>query len=160
MGILRNLKVFEKYVSPEVLAKLGDERQLQVEKLELKHFQFVIVLVNESGLQEVPAIISLVVGTLLQHKATLSSITSTLLVGVLGVPFPDGNSPEARQALVDALLRENGDGVRIAHGQCDGMVGLLGTKKRWNYGQVIPGFSETLKKLLETQYGMAVEIGL
>jgi hypothetical protein len=160
MGILQGRKIFRKSVSPEILAKLRGETQLQAGRVESRHFQFVIILVNESDFQEVPAIISVVIGTLLQHGAILSNITSSLLVGLLGIPFPNGDSPEVRRGVVDALLRENGERVRIAHGQCDGIVGLLGTKKRCTYGEVIPGFSEILKKLLETEYGIAIEIGL
>jgi hypothetical protein len=141
MGILQGRKIFRKPVSPEILAKLRGETQLQAGRVESRHFQFVIILVNESDFQEVPAIISAVVGTLLQHGAILSNITSSLLVGLLGIPFPNGDSPEVRRGLVDALLREHGERVRIAHGQCDGIVGLLGTKKRCTYGEMIPGFS-------------------
>jgi hypothetical protein len=146
------------FVNSEVLAKLQGETQLSVGKIEAKHFQFLLILVAESNPLEIPAIISMVVRTLLQHDAMLSSITSSLLVGILGVPFPKGDSPEVRRGLVEALLRENSDRIRIAHGECDGAVGLLGTPERCSYGEVIPRFSAILKTLLETKLGNAVEI--
>jgi len=96
--------------------------------------------------------------TLIQHHSTVTHITSSLVVALLGVPFPEGNSADARRELVDALLRENGDRIRIAHGECNGTVGLFGGPERWDYGAVIPGFSAVLKKLLEARFGTAVEI--
>jgi hypothetical protein len=74
------------------------------------------------------------------------------------VPLPEGNSPDVRRGLVDTLLRENGERIRIVHGECDGAVGLLGPQKRVTYGEVIPGFSGILKTLLETKVGTAVEV--
>lgn len=93
-----------------------------------------------------------------QHHSNVSHITSSLFVALLGVPFPEYNSAEARRELVAALLRENGDRIRIVHGQCDGAVGTFGGPKRWTYGAVISGFSGILKKLIETNFGTAVEI--
>jgi hypothetical protein len=161
MGILQRLrerKLLRGFTSTEVIANLQGETQLSVGKIEARHFQFVAILVDERNSEEVSATIGTVVRTLLQHEAMLSSVTSSLIVGLLGVPFPKGDSPEARRGLVEALLRENGDRIRIAHGQCDGAVGLLGTKERCTYGEIIPGFSGILKKLLDTKFGAAVDL--
>ena len=149
-------KELQRLVNPEVVAQL--QTQFQVGHLETKHFQFVLILVDETNTKETPAVISRVVDTILEHGAILSNITSSLLVGLFGVPFPEGNSPEVRRGLVDALLRENGDRIRIVHGECDGAVGNLGNQKRWSYGAVIPRFSGVLKTLLETKFGTAVEV--
>jgi hypothetical protein len=159
MRILGRHKAFQSSLGSEVLAKLVGGTQLRAkQQIEAKHFQFVVILVDETNLQEIPAIIGEVVGTLIGKRVTLSNITSSLLVGLLGVPFPEGDSPEARRELVDTLLQENGERIRIAHGQCDGAFGVLGAKGRWTYGEVIPGFSEVLKTLLETKFGTAVEV--
>src|SRR5271165_914519 len=161
MGIFqrgRSRRLFQDFVSPEALAKLQGKTQLSVGKIKGKHFQFVVILTDDSNPYEIPGIISAVVGCLLQHGAMVSNLSSSLLVGLLGVPSPQGDSPEARHGLVEALLRQNGDRIRIAHGQCDGAVGLLGTNERCTYGEVIPRFSAILKRLLETNFGTAVEI--
>jgi hypothetical protein len=139
-------------------AQLDSEAIIKAAQIEARHFQFAVILVDETNLEEIPAIIKRVVRTTLQHGALPSSITSSLLVGVLGVPSPRGNSPELRRGLVSALLRENGDRVRIAHGECDGSLGLLGAEGRFTYGEIIPGFSRILRVLLETKFGTAVEI--
>jgi hypothetical protein len=161
MGIFqrrRDRKLFQDFVSAEALAKVQGKAQLSVGRVEEQHFQFVVILADDSNPHEIPGTISAVVACLLQHGATLSNLSSSLLVGLLGVPFSQGDSPEERHRLVETLLRQNGDRIRIAHGQCYGAVGLLGTNERCTYGEVIPRFSAILKRLLETNFGTAVEI--
>jgi len=145
-------KQLQGFINPEVVA------ELQVGQPQRKHFQFVLVLVDESHPEQMPEVIGRAVDTILEHQAMLMNITSSLLVGLLGVPFPQDNSPEARRGLVDSLLRENGDRIKVAHGDCDGAVGNLGSQRRFSYGALIPRFSGVLKKLLETEFGTAVEI--
>jgi hypothetical protein len=154
---VRVRKEFQKLVGPEAAAKLLSE-PLRVGQFETRRFQFVLILVDEVEPQRIPAIISTVVDTILQHGATVSDITSSLLVALFGVPFLGGNYPEARRGLVDALLRQNGDRIRIAHGQCEGPVGLWGSQERCSYGALIPGFSNVLNALLEAKAGTAVEV--
>jgi hypothetical protein len=141
----------------EELAKLDSQEILKRLQIETKHFQFALILIGDTIPEEIPPIIKRVVGTAVQHGATMD-LTSSLLLGLLGVPSPKNNSPEVRRGLVNALLRENGDRIRIAHGECDGPVGLLGTDIRFTYTALIPGLSAILRKLLETKFGTAVEI--
>jgi hypothetical protein len=163
MGIRQMLErrkirtVFGEYVSPEQMEKVMHELP-RIEPLETRHFQYVMVLADDANAREVPAMIQKIVETVLQHKATVSDITSGLVVAILGVPFETDNSAAARQKLVDALLRESSIRVRIVHGECDGAVGNLGGPKRFSYSQVIPRFSAILKNLLATEFGTAVEI--
>ena len=146
------------HVSPEAIDKLLGDKNQAIRPPEVKHFQFVLILIDDTNPQAVPATISAVVGTLVRQRANVSSLTSSLLVGLLGTPFPEGNSPQARRELVGALLQDSGDLIRIAHGACDGAVGMFGGHERWAYGAVIPGFSGILKKLLEIKFGTAIEV--
>ena len=150
--------MFQEHLSPEVIEKLLRETKPEIRPPEVKHFQFVVILAEDTNPQEVPAMLDTVMRTLVQHRVCVSHITPTLLIGLLGVPFPEGNSPEARGELVGALLRESGERIRIVHGQCDAPVGTFGGHGRWTYGAMIPGFSRVLKKLLETKFGTAVEV--
>ncbi len=164
MGILRMVqrrktrKVFDEYVSPETIARLLREKGSGTKPFQVKHFQFLVILADDTSPQEVPSMISSVTATLVQHRANISSVTSSLFVALLGVPFPENNSAAARRNLVDALLRENGDRIRIVHGECDGDFGTFGGTGRSTYGAVIPGFSDILKKLLGAKVGAPVEI--
>jgi hypothetical protein len=164
MGIVQMLQrgktsnLLREYVGPDAVAKLLREAEPEIMAPEVKHFQFVVMLADDKNPQDVPAMISRVISTLVQHRANVSNITSSLFVALLGVPFPEGNSAEARRRLVEALLRENGDQIRVVHGECDGAFGTFGGHGRWTYGAVIPGFSGILKKVLETRFGTAAEI--
>ena len=128
MGILRTLQrlramnKFDKLVPPELIAKLEQSGEIK-NTIETKHFQFVLVNVEEKEPSEIPAIIG-----------------------------------KIADAFSRALLAENGDRIRIAHGQCSGGVGNFGTKGHWRYGAIIPGFTAILKKLLDAPFGSAVEI--
>jgi hypothetical protein len=117
-----------------------------------------VILVDDTNPQQVSAMLDTVIDTLFQHHVSVTNMMPSLLVGVLGVPFREGNSAEARQELVGALLREHGERIRIAHGECDALVGAFGGHARHAYGALIPGFSGILKKLLETKFGTAVEV--
>jgi hypothetical protein len=147
-----------KYVSPEEIAKLLGENKGEIASPELKHFQFVVILADDTHPQKAPAIISAVMGTLVEQRATVLNAMPLLFVALLGVPFPEGNSAEARRGLVDTLLRENGDRIRIVHGECDAAFGTFGGHGRWTYGALLPGLGGILKKLLESKLGTAVEI--
>lgn len=153
----KSRNALEGYLSP-VVATLLRETGSEIKLPEVKHFQFVVILADDTNPQDVPSMIGKVTATLVQHRATVTDITSSLFVALLGVPFPENNSAEARRKLVDTLLRENGDRIRIVHGECDGAFGVFGGGGRWTYGGVIPEFSAVLKKLVETGLGTAVAI--
>jgi hypothetical protein len=145
------------YVGPEEIAKLLRGAKHGLKPPEVKHFQFVVILTDDTDIQEFPATISAVMGTVARHHAIVSNSTALLLVAVLGVPFPEDNSARARREFVDALLQEHGDRIRVIHGECDGPFGMFGEPGSSIYGAMIPGFSGILKRLLEIRPGAAVE---
>jgi hypothetical protein len=162
MGLLRMFRrsklntAFGDYLSPEVIRRLLMRPDL-VEPT-VKHFQFVVVLFEEANPQEICALMSDVIGTLFEYKATVTGVSPAFLVGLFGVPFPGADSPEARRAAVESLLRGKGSRIRIAHGECDALVGNLGGPLRYTYDAAIPGFLGILKKLIEAEPGSAFEV--
>jgi len=146
------------HLSPERIRGMLREAGPGVARPEMRHFQFIVILADDGDAEKVPAIINAVMTTLVRRRANISNALPPLLLALFGVPFAENNSAEARRALVHALLSEHGDRIRIAHGEADGLVGMFG-KDRLLYGAIIPGLSEILKKLFETQFGIATEIG-
>lgn len=149
--------------SPEPVSQKAIEALLRETKPDLKspqkkRFQFIAILINDDIVDGVPPTIAAVVETLIPKNVNISGITSSLLVGLLGVPFPEGNSAEIRRELVAALLANNGAQIRIAHGECEGLFGTFGTSARLTHGEVIPRFSTVLQRLLATDFGAATEI--
>ena len=147
---------FGDYLSPEVIRGLLATPDLV--QPTVKHFQFIVILLDEPDPQRIATLMSGLVRTLFDHKATISSASPSLVVGLFGVPFPDGNWPEARRAAVEALLKEKDSRIRIAYGECDALVGNLGGPLRYTYDAAIPGFLGILKKLLESEPGSAFEV--
>lgn len=164
MSILKRLSSRKKrdpiddYVTPERIEKLLRNGKSGPRAPEVRHFQFALILLNDSAPDEILATIGRLVDTLFQHRAVITSVDSSLIVAIWGSPFPADDLPELRLTLVGALLRENGNQLRIAHGQCSAPVGMLGGKNRFSYGPVIPGFSAILKSLLDAKPGTALEI--
>jgi hypothetical protein len=157
MGLLRMFQrrkvrtAFGDYLSPEVVRRLLEAPDIT--SPQVKHFQFVVVVFEEANPQEISALMSDVVGTLFEYKATVTSVSPAFLVR-----FHDGDSPEARRAAVESLLRGNRRRIRIAHGECDAAVGNFGGPRRFAYDAAIPGFLGILKKLLEAEPGSAFEV--
>jgi len=151
-------KAFEKFVSPDVMRLIEKSPSEFLREPELRHFQFVVIVPNDSRAEDIAANLSRVADACLRHRSMISNISASLVVACLGVPFPDADSVEARLTLVNALVAENGDRIRVAHGQCNGVVGNLGSKQRFCYEAVIPGFSEILKQLLNSPNGTVVEV--
>lgn len=161
LGKLEDWKIrrdFQKRISPGVVAMLDEPTRLQSEKLEKRHFQFVLVNLEDSESDGLPATISKVASTILEEGIPIASIDSSLITVILGVPFHDLDLAESRAKLVAVLMREHGNLIRIAHGHCNGLAGVFGAEKRPVFGAIIPGFSRILKQLLNAQFGVAIEI--
>ena len=65
----------QRYVSPEEIAKLLSENKGEITSPEVKHFQFVVILADDTYPQKSPAIISAVMGTPVERRATVLSAT-------------------------------------------------------------------------------------
>ena len=164
MGILQTFqrrrvrRALEAYLSPEAVEKLLRQTKSEIGPPQVKHFQFVLILFDESNPQAISALINGAVRTLFEHKATVTNISPWHLVGLLGISFPEGNPPEARRAVVQALLKDNDKRIRLAHGECDAPVGIFGGNLRPMYDAAIPGLLGILKKLLEAAPGSLIEV--
>ena len=154
----RARKTFERFVSLDVIRLIAKSPNEFVRKPKQRHFQFVVILLDDSRAEDIPANLSRIADACLRYRSMISNISASLVVACLGVPFPEGDSVEARLSLVNTLVAENGDRIRVAHGQCNGMVGNLGSRQRFCYEAVIPRFSEILKQLLNSPNGIVLEV--
>jgi hypothetical protein len=59
-------KAFQDYLSPDVIEKVLRETGSEIRPPEVQHFQFVVALAGDTNPQKVPAMISEVIGTLIQ----------------------------------------------------------------------------------------------
>lgn len=151
----RSTKHLPPEAAPAVLRAKGAEAMLQTK---VRHFQYVLVHTWEEQPDEIPKLICNVVDALLRHSGTVTDITSSLVIGYFGLPYPEYDSVDLRRSFVTALLAKNGKAVRVAHGQCNGLVGTFGNKSRHSFGAIVPNFSDILKTLLDAEFGTAIEI--
>jgi len=152
-------KTFERLVSPGVIAAIEKDPTKFIKAApEIRHFQFVIILLDDERPDDVPAMLNRVVDAIFNHHAMISNIYVSLVVAWFGFPFPDTDSVEERLKLVNTLVTGSKDLLRIAHGQCNGKVGNMGSEKRFAYGAVIPDFNNILKRLLDSPLGTVIEV--
>ncbi len=123
-----------------------------------RHFQFIIVNLQEASPEVVNGLLSGVIDCLFRHNATLCFSSPTLVSGYFGVPVPEHDLPEERTAAVAELLRENGSSIRLLHGECTAPVGNFGTSPRWIYDAMLPGYTAKLKTLFDLEFGSALEL--
>jgi hypothetical protein len=153
-------KTFERSVSPGLLRLLesGPPKTYFPKDPERKHFQFVIVLIDESKPEEVSALLGKVTEAFFRHGMFLDQIFFSLVTAHAGHPFEHGNNPESRLAVINDIIRENPGRVRIAHGECNGLIGNFGCDKRFSWGALIPNFLDILRKLMDAPRAAVIEI--
>jgi hypothetical protein len=151
----RTQREVAKYLTPEFIKRAEG---IIPKKPEVKHFQFVIVGLEVGTPDQVSELLENVAQEFHRFNAGTFLTSPTLVIGYLGVPFQQYDSPETRRALVKALLARNGKRVRVMHGECNAPVGNLGGKGHFVYGAILPNFAANLRKLLDQPFGTAVEV--
>jgi len=149
------MKLTESSMVQKILA--NEEKEMH---LKMRHFQFIILQMDESNLESMGERIGKITDTFLAHKAFLGEVSSSLITGFFGFPRDGNAGAEKRFKLVTDLLKINGNSICIVHGQTTGLVGLIGGKDSYRYGAIIPNFSNILITLLDSPFGAAKEIPL
>lgn len=122
----------------------------------VKHLQFLIVELEDLPPQHSGRLVERVCQIFDSHGAEVSTISSFLVIGYFGLFWSTGSS-DARLDLVSDLLAQVGSHIRIAHGQCDAVTGIMG-RRRFSYNVVIPGFQEIREQLSQINFGTAFEV--
>jgi hypothetical protein len=123
----------------------------------VKTFQFIIVGLEDLSPAEAVNLAQHICEIFESHDAEVSSISSFLVIGNFGVLWSK-DSASARLALVSDLLEKQGHMIRIAHGQCTSVAGILGSRLRLRFEGLIPGFHEIRAQLSQTPFGTAFEV--
>jgi len=152
-------KEFRSYLSPGVITLMECDPKIFVQPpLEMKHFQYIIVSIDDLEVQELSNVLEIVSETVFQNKAILNYYTQSVVVACFGFPFPDTDHPELRINALKAILESCGSKIRIAHGQCNGYVGNIGGSKRFSWGGIIPNLNKLMEKLYSQPFGTAFEV--
>lgn len=155
----RELKrMFGRYVSPELVEQMLNEPSETPVPDEVL-IEYVIVLLREADVAKLSEIIGGVVEIGIDHNATIGSIISTMITLQFGCPYEDYEQRRSRVELVDDLMEQMGDKIKIVHGMCiRGYCGLWGSKSKMSFGALVPGFDRALEALCATKYGEAKEL--
>jgi len=151
-------KSFEDSISPAALSCLARGSEPLDNSLRKMDFQFVIANVDDSDTESVPRMLEEVTAAFVNKRAMISAVTSSIVIGLYGVPFRDNNSEKIRKDLVAELIVIGNKRIRVIHGQCEGLVGMLGSKGAFRYDGIIPKFSEVLTNLFSAEFGSSVEL--
>jgi hypothetical protein len=120
-----------------------------------KHLQFVVVELDDLPAEDSGLLIDRICQAFDSHCDEVLTISSFLVIGYFGLLWST-NSAKARLGLVLDLVAQFGSSIRVAHGQCEGVTGIMG-RRRISYNVVIPGFHEIREQLSQTPFGTAFE---
>ena len=155
----RVTRTLENQLSPRVIRLIeeGSDQDALAAPVP-RHLQFVIAQIENDDPLEARATVGRVIETGFRHNATLFTPSPYLVTLCLGTPTLEYDSAEKRLALVSDLFNENKGAIKIAHGECDALVGNLGGNSgRCIWEPIIPGLNAMLAKLLNEPKGAVVE---
>ena len=151
-------RTFSKYLRPVGEKETKRKTGWFIDPPEVRHFQYVIVGLEELEFEKASLLMEKVLEAFYKHHGLISTYSPFLMIGSWGTLQDDPDSVENRLATVAEVLAENGQLVRIAHGQATGIVGILGSRHRFTYGPLIPGFHEIQDELSRAEFGSAFEV--
>lgn len=146
--------IFEDF---EERRKNGELESYFSAKPQLRHFQFIVVGLEELDPQQTMKLGERICDCLLDHGAVLGTITSLWIIAFWGIVW-EPDSAVSRLRAVSEILATNGTLTRIAHGQCSSLVGNMGSRYRFSYEGLIPGLQDIREKLSQTEFGTAFEV--
>lgn len=125
---------------------------------EIKHIQYVLVLVDETGFIKSDGLVDHVIDSALHHDAMIDSITASYISMLINTPLALDDPKEKRLSLVKELSESCGTSLAIIHGECECLVGVFGSRNRMNYTAMIPDYKSKLRTLASLEYGQIREI--
>jgi hypothetical protein len=152
-------EAFSKYLSPGLLEQFLERPETFGPLLKPRRVIFALLQVRDDDGADLPARLRHAVEIAGTGSGIIDIMPPLVLVSY-GYPL-DGDADACRRnraQMVDKLLRDRGSDLRIVVGEADGLVGNLGSERRFCYGAAIPGFSAALQKLMTLEFGVTSEV--
>lgn len=129
-------------------------------ELEAKVIHFLLIQVAESDLATVPRHMALATDIIVRADASVETMLGSILFATIGAMNPRPDDAQRTNQLAAEIVSRMAANARVIWGARPGLVGLIGTQERMNYGSILPRFSEMLRFLTDTPYGVAREARL
>ena len=145
----QNIKRSRSYVDPALVDYLLSNPDAASPPPRQVHVEFLIALVADDDLSQLPAYLAEATKVLRDAGAWLDSVSGSLLFATFRT-FPQQAASDPRRDRENAAtrLREQlGVRIRIVQGSSDGIVGDLGSREFSHFGSCLPRFSKALALL-------------
>ena len=151
----RKAKIFEHFLSEEVLCKLEN---IEVPQLTEATIDFVLVKIRESPWEDFQKCLDAVINIVLDNQAIVEVIMSSLVLITYGAISSCPPSKEKRKQLVNELMEQQRENIAIIEGRQRTLAGMYGNPVRATFGSIIRGVFGLLKELDLLDYGASKEI--
>lgn len=152
---------FSRYLSPTLVEEAVRAGTSSSGELTPARIHFLLLQVPDNDLGKARADISKAIDIVIQSTGLIDHIGCSVVSTTFGLvpPDDDARAVENRCTAVARLLAELGPNVKVLTGDADGVHGNLGSSQRMRYGFAVPGFAAYISKLLQLEFGQAVQVG-
>lgn len=120
-----------------------------------------LVQVRDDTAEEIRRNVELCVPVYQKYRGTILDMTASFQFVAFGVHGqPKEESRDRSRAVVDELMAECAESVRIVAFDGDMTYGNIGTDICMSYSVLVPKFDRLLTALLNTEFGCVTELGL
>ncbi|MCC7048090.1 MAG: hypothetical protein IT562_15365 [Alphaproteobacteria bacterium] len=153
-------EVFSTYLSPSTAREFAAHPERLRLHTEAKTVDYIVFQVEGAPAESVSALFERAFPINLDAGATIEDVTQSIAIATFGaLQIEKPAAAGARQALVERLIAELGDRIRVVHGRATCLVGNYGSSQRFSFGSLIPNFTAVLSDLLALKFGMAKDLG-
>jgi ABC-type sulfate transport system substrate-binding protein len=149
-------KVFSDLVDENTVNLLQKENKVTLNHFKEGYISFIFFQVNEKKIEKVPTLIKQSIEIVIKNDGIVGDILSSFVAVFFRIE--DDYKNEKSKQLIQDLIEQLGENIRIVYGKSIGFVGNLGSKECLKYGPVIPNISLLFQKLIELDYGTSVEV--
>lgn len=130
---------------------------------EIAVIHFVLCQIADGSHARTKAILGDIVEVAMAEDSVVDWMSGSLVTIAFGIPprLEKRSQVEIEQSqlrLIQTILSRFGSEVRLIHGHHEGVVGAMGTTRRFSYTAWTPNFGQALEKLISLPFGSAAEL--
>jgi hypothetical protein len=150
---------FAKYLSKDAIDKIerGDRSSWAPVSARL---HFVLLQVRDDAIDPALDRLSRATEILVECGGMIDTTLCSCLFAIFGHPISGGDDQDRaqRDASVSQLVTALGRDVRLIYGDVDGVVGSIGSSRRFKYGALMTDFHRHLTALFALEFGQTAKV--